>query len=191
MNTDIALLGLIALQTTYLTLRSVVNRPIRSTRDKIICDTSALIDGRLVTIQLLIVAKKLQAKLCTTDYNLNKVARTEQITVVNVNELAHALRPMHLPGEQIQVMIVAPGQNKDQGVGYLDDGSMVVVDGGRDAMNTVVEVETIRVLQTEAGRMVFAKLRTSKPVQKKKYNSPKHSKPQKSNEDTMVKLANK
>lgn len=266
MNVQTALLGMIAVQTTYLTVRTLMQTQFRAQRDKIVCDTSALIDGRIVTIarsgflaselvipksvtrelqymadkadhakrerarygldviqelqtipgvsvsiyddgqlgqggvdeQLLITAKKINAKLCTTDYNLNKVARTEQITVVNVNELAHALRPMHLPGEFIQVMIVAPGQNKDQGVGYLDDGSMVVVDGGRVAMNSVVDVETIRVLQTEAGRMVFAKLRngasasTPKPQHNKKRHQPsKRASPRKTNEDTLVELANK
>jgi uncharacterized protein YacL len=265
MDIQNALLGIIAVQTTYLSVRSLTQTQFRSQRDKIVCDTSALIDGRIVTIarsgflaselvipksvtrelqymadkadhakrerarygldviqelqtipnisvsiyddgqlgqggvdeQLLITAKKLGAKLCTTDYNLNKVARTEQITVVNVNELAHALRPMHLPGEYIQVQIVAPGQNKDQGVGYLDDGSMVVVDGGRAAMNSVVDVETIRVLQTEAGRMVFAKLRNSSPkLATKTQHTQKRRQPQKrstsrkTNEDTLVELAN-
>lgn len=111
--------------------------------------------------QLIVLAKRFEAKLCTTDYNLNKVARVEGITVVNVNELAHSLRPMHLPGEKVQVMIVSLGQNKDQGVGYLDDGTMVVVDGGKKHLNKVIEVETVRILQTEAGRMMFGKTSSS------------------------------
>jgi len=151
--------------------------------------------------QLIILAKKLSAKLCTTDYNLNKVARTEQIMVVNVNELAHALRPMHLPGERIQVMIVAPGQNKDQGVGYLDDGSMVVVDGARSLVGKPVTVETVRVLQTEAGRMVFARMPASSspsgPASQKRVlrsNTRKNNvgkRSHASSEDQLLRLANK
>ena len=112
--------------------------------------------------------------------------------VVNVNELAHALRPMHLPGEQIQVTIVAPGQNKDQGVGYLDDGSMVVVDGGRAVMNQLVEVEAIRVLQTEAGRMVFARLKSaSKKPQQSRHGKSRQKPAKKTTEETVVELANR
>lgn len=107
--------------------------------------------------QLITIAKKLGAQLCTTDYNLNKVARVESIGVVNVNELAHALRPMHLPGERLPITIVQSGQGNDQGVGYLDDGTMVVVDRAKRMIGETVEVEAVRVLQTEAGRMLFAR----------------------------------
>lgn len=107
--------------------------------------------------QLIVLAKKLGARLCTTDYNLNKVARVESINVVNVNELAHALRPMHLPGERLMIAVIQPGQGNDQGVGYLDDGTMVVVDRAKRLVGETVEVEATRVLQTEAGRMLFAR----------------------------------
>ncbi len=131
----------------------------------------------LVDERLLILAKKLGAKLCTTDYNLNKVARVESIAVLNINELAHALRPMYLPGERMQVSIVQPGQNEGQGVGYLDDGAMVVVDHAKQMIGSTIEVEVVRMLQTEAGRMLFARLlrrpqqdrpqRSKQPVQSK------------------------
>ncbi len=151
-------------------------------------------DPRGVDEQLIVIAKKLSAKLCTTDYNLNKVARTESITVVNVNELAHALRPMHLPGETIQVHIVAPGQNRDQGVGYLDDGSMVVVDGGRAMLGKDATVEATRVLQTEAGRMVFARIvkrnTAPKSISTTATKQSRHQRAQ-SKEDTVIDLANR
>ena len=143
--------------------------------------------------QLIVLAKKLSASLCTTDYNLNKVARTEQVAVVNVNELAHALRPMHLPGETITVQIVSPGQNKDQGVGYLDDGTMVVVDHAKSRIGSLVEAEATRVLQTEAGRMVFAKLPQANPRRaQNQRTTPKRpdQKPKRTREDALVELAN-
>lgn len=114
--------------------------------------------------QLIMIAKKTGGRLCTTDYNLNKVARVESIKVVNVNELAHALRPMHLPGERLTITIVQAGQGDDQGVGYLDDGTMVVVDRAKRLIGEAVEVEAVRVLQTEAGRMLFAR-RIAQPQQ--------------------------
>lgn len=148
--------------------------------------------------QLIVIAKRLGARLCTTDYNLNKVARVESIEVVNVNELAHALRPMHLPGEKINIAIVQQGQGSDQGVGYLDDGTMVVVDNAKRSIGEVITVEAVRVLQTEAGRMLFAKrsgeqnrkpqLTAKQPAsQRRKQKRP----PQKSTpEDELIKLAN-
>jgi uncharacterized protein YacL len=107
--------------------------------------------------RLLDLATKYDASIATTDYNLNKVAKVQDITVVNVNELAQTLRAQHLPGEQVEVSIIQPGQNRDQGVGYLDDGTMVVVDHARKDIGTKRKVEITRSLQTEAGRMMFAK----------------------------------
>lgn len=107
--------------------------------------------------QLIILAQKSGAKLCTIDYNLNKAARVQGVEIVNINELAHALRVIHLPGERINVELVQPGQDKKQAVGYLDDGTMVVVDDSRDMIGQTVAVELTRVLQTTAGRMMFAK----------------------------------
>lgn len=152
--------------------------------------------------QLIRLAKRLDARLCTTDYNLNKVARVESINVVNVNELAHALRPMHLPGERLQISIVQPGQGDDQGVGYLDDGTMVVVDRAKRLIGETIEVDAVRVLQTEAGRMLFAR-RTAqpKPAQTPAPAKPRRQEPsrkpmqrsfrrKKTHEDSLVELAN-
>lgn len=107
--------------------------------------------------QLILLAQKTGAKLCTIDYNLNKAARVQAVDVVNINELAHALRVIHLPGEKIDVELVQPGQDKKQAVGYLDDGTMVVVDDSREQMGQTVRVILTRVLQTAAGRMMFAR----------------------------------
>lgn len=107
--------------------------------------------------QLILIAQKTGAKLCTIDYNLNKAARVQSVDVVNINELAHALRVIHLPGEKIDVELVQPGQDKKQAVGYLDDGTMVVVDDSREQMGQTVRVTLTRVLQTAAGRMMFAR----------------------------------
>ena len=218
--------GVIALQTSFLTVREIKRHPVLASKKRIICDTSVLIDGRIIPImqngfmaeqlviprsvvrelqlladkadhdkrerarygldvvaelqaldpsgvvifddgethtegvdeQLIVLAKQMNARLCTIDFNLNKVARTEKIPVININDLAHALRPMHLPGEMISVEVVSAGQNKNQGVGYLDDGTMVVIDEARKMQGKTVSAEVVRMLQTEAGRMVFATL---------------------------------
>ncbi len=107
--------------------------------------------------RLVLTAKKLSADLCTIDYNLNKVATIEGVRVLNVNELANAIRPVALPGEKKRVKIVQKGSNKDQGVGYLDDGSMVVVEGGARSIGKVLDVEVSRFIQTDAGKMLFAR----------------------------------
>ena len=107
--------------------------------------------------RLVLAAKKLSADLCTIDYNLNKVATIEGVKVLNVNELANAMRPVALPGEKKQIKIVQKGSNKDQGVGYLDDGSMVVVEGGAKLIGKTLDVEISRFIQTDAGKMLFAR----------------------------------
>lgn len=107
--------------------------------------------------RLVIAAKKLSADLCTIDYNLNKVATIEGVRVLNVNELANAIRPVALPGEKKQIKIVHKGSNKDQGVGYMEDGSMVVVEGASKQIGQQLEVEIIRYIQTDAGKMLFAR----------------------------------
>lgn len=109
-------------------------------------------DNRLVK-----TAHKLSADLCTIDYNLNKVATIDGVRVLNVNELAKAIRPVALPGERLTVKIVQKGSNKDQGVGYLEDGSMIVVEGAARAIGKVMEVEISRYIQTDAGKMLFAR----------------------------------
>lgn len=114
-------------------------------------------DDKLVTL-----AKKLNTGLYTTDYNLNKVADIQGVKVLNVNELAQQLRPTALPGEKKTVKILQKGSNPKQGVGYLDDGTMVVVDDAANQIGKLVEVEVTRAHQTVAGKMLFADLR-SKP----------------------------
>jgi uncharacterized protein YacL len=106
--------------------------------------------------KLIALAKQYSAMLYTTDYNLNKVAQIEGVTVLNVNELAQALRPPRLPGEQVEIKITQVGQDKTQGVGYLDDGTMVVVEQAGRMVGQRVRVEFSRILQTQAGKMMFA-----------------------------------
>lgn len=142
--------------------------------------------------QLIVLSKRLSARLCTVDYNLNKVARVEGVSVVNINELAHALRPAHLPGERISVEIVQKGQVKEQGVGYLDDGTMVVVDNAKKYLGNVLEVEAIRMLQTEAGRMLFAKPVFNDQPEPKTHTQPKrHNRRKVSPEDKLIESANR
>lgn len=111
-------------------------------------------DDKLVTL-----AKKLNTGLYTTDYNLNKVADIQGVKVLNVNELAQQLRPIALPGEKKVIKILQKGSNPKQGVGYLEDGTMVVVDDAASHIGKLVEVEVTRVHQTMAGKMLFADLR--------------------------------
>lgn len=114
--------------------------------------------------KLVALAKKLGAGLYTTDYNLNKVADIEGVHVLNVNELAQQLRPVALPGERKMVKILQKGSNPKQGVGYLDDGTMIVVDDAIRYINRVVEVEVTRIHQTMAGKMLFASLIGNSPA---------------------------
>lgn len=115
--------------------------------------TMPTIDEKLVSL-----AKMLKAKLFTTDYNLNQVASIEGVVVLNINELAHAIRPEILPGEQVTIAITQQGTNKNQGVGYLQDGTMVVVDDARREMGKAITVAITKSHQTVAGKMLFAKM---------------------------------
>lgn len=110
------------------------------------------VDERLLTL-----AKKHSAAVCTIDYNLNKVAVVEGIAVLNVNELAQSLRMAYLPGEKMLLELVQKGQDAHQGVGYLTDGTMVVVEHANKNIGQTIEIEFIRSLQTAAGKMMFAK----------------------------------
>jgi uncharacterized protein YacL len=112
--------------------------------------------------KLVKLAKKLDLPLYTTDYNLNKVAEISGVTVLNVNELAQQLRPEILPGEQESIKLVQKGSSQLQAVGYLDDGTMVVVSNGAKMIGKTVQVEISRSLQTAAGKMLFAELVSSK-----------------------------
>ena len=113
-------------------------------------------NGMEVDRQLVKLAKSMKATILTTDFNLNRVADVQGIKVLNVNELANALKPLVLPGEELAVNIVQAGKEVGQGVGFLDDGTMIVVEGGRRYVNSLQEVTVIRVLQTSAGRIIFA-----------------------------------
>jgi uncharacterized protein YacL len=106
--------------------------------------------------QLVALARKLSAKIATNDYNLNKIAQLQGVDVININDLAGALRPVVLPGETVTIRIIKPGEEVGQGIGYLDDGTMVVIENGRRYMDSDLEVTVTKVLQTNAGRMIFA-----------------------------------
>ncbi len=108
--------------------------------------------------KLLKLAKLLSAKVVTNDFNLNKVAELQNVPILNINELAQALRPMLLPGEILEVRLMKEGKEKDQAIGYLDDGTMVVVDGARKFIGQAASVTVTSALQTAAGRMIFARL---------------------------------
>ena len=113
--------------------------------------------GQSVDLKLVLLAKHLGGKVVTSDYNLNKVAQLHEVDVVNLNDLANALKPVFLPGEALQVQIVKAGEEAGQGVGYLDDGTMVVVEGAREQVHKQVRVTVTSVLQTSAGRMIFGR----------------------------------
>jgi uncharacterized protein YacL len=114
-----------------------------------------------VDLKLVVLAKHLQGKLVTNDYNLNKIAKLQGVSVINFNDLANALKPVFLPGEHIEVRIIKAGEEPGQGVGYLEDGTMVVIEGGRDYINENAHVAVTSVLQTSAGRMVFGRCENS------------------------------
>lgn len=113
--------------------------------------------GQPVDMKLVLLAKHLEGKIVTGDYNLNKVARLHNVEVINLNDLANALKPIFLPGERVRVKLVKPGEEEGQGVGYLDDGTMIVVENGRNHVGKEVEIEVTSILQTSAGRMIFGR----------------------------------
>lgn len=116
-------------------------------------------EGQLdVDSKLVVLAREKHYPIITNDYNLNKVAALQGVKILNINELAQSVRPMLLPGEDVSVRIIQEGKEFNQGVGYLDDGTMVVVENGRRSINSEVDVTVTRVLQTLAGRMVFAQI---------------------------------
>ncbi|NIO48805.1 MAG: TRAM domain-containing protein [Candidatus Aminicenantes bacterium] len=110
-----------------------------------------------VDSKLIELAKQLDAKIITNDFNLNKVAQLQGLHVLNINELANALKPVVLPGETIKVFILKEGKEKDQGVAYLDDGTMVVVDNSRKMIGQNIDVTVTSVLQTTVGKMIFGR----------------------------------
>ncbi|MCK8816235.1 PIN/TRAM domain-containing protein [Natroniella sulfidigena] len=110
------------------------------------------VDSKLVKL-----AKLLEGKIITNDYNLNKVAEVQGVSVLNINELANAVKPVVLPGEEMEVKIIKDGKEPGQGVGYLDDGTMIVVDDAKEHIGEKIDILVTSVLQTAAGRMIFAK----------------------------------
>jgi uncharacterized protein YacL len=114
-------------------------------------------DIKDVDSKLIELGKRLDAKIVTNDLNLNKVARLQGISVLNINELANALKPIVLPGESMRVFIIKEGKEKDQGVAYLDDGTMVVVDNSRRMIGQNLDITVTSVLQTTVGKMIFGR----------------------------------
>ena len=114
--------------------------------------------GEPVDSRLLSLAQKLNGRVATNDYNLNKLGKVRGIDIININDLANALKPVALPGESLSVKIIKPGEEGGQGVGYLDDGTMVVVDNGRDYIGQIKDIAVTSMLQTSAGRMIFGRI---------------------------------
>ncbi|MCZ6697325.1 MAG: TRAM domain-containing protein, partial [Planctomycetota bacterium] len=100
----------------------------------------------------------LNARVATNDYNLNKVAKVRGIDIININDLANALKPVALPGESMSVRVIKPGEEQGQGIAYLDDGTMVVIEHARKRIGDTVAVMVTSVLQTSAGRMIFGRI---------------------------------
>ncbi len=117
-------------------------------------DDIAEVDSKLVRL-----AQVVGGKLITNDFNLNKVAELRGVPVLNINELSNAVKPVVIPGESMRVSVVKEGKEPGQGVAYLDDGTMIVIENGRKYINNIIEVEVTSALQTAAGRMIFAKPR--------------------------------
>jgi hypothetical protein len=119
------------------------------------------------------LAQRFSCNVLTTDYNLNRVAQIQGVRVLNVNELSNAIRPVVLPGEELLVRVVQPGKERNQGVGYLADGTMIVVENGDKVMGQEVLTEVTRVFQTVAGKMIFAVPRQSFPSSGGRTDGPK------------------
>ncbi len=113
--------------------------------------------GQTVDLKLVLLAKHLEGKVVTGDFNLNKVAKLHNVPVINLNEISNALRPVFLPDEIFKIKVIKAGEGPDQGIGYLDDGTMVVIEGGRHRIGQDLEVRVTSTLQTNAGKMIFTK----------------------------------
>lgn len=124
---------------------------------------------REVDDKLVILARQLRCPILTNDYNLNRVAELQGVAVLNVNELANAVKSAMLPGEVLVVRVIQEGKESSQGVGYMDDGTMVVVENGRDYQDREVQVVVTKVLQTAAGRMIFARPEEKEQDNHKRY----------------------
>ena len=115
-------------------------------------------ETREVDAKLVRLAKDLKGKLITNDFNLNKVAELQGIEVLNINNLANALKPVVLPGEEMELQVVKEGKDENQGIGYLDDGTMVVIENGGKLLGKKVRVNVTSIIQTNAGKMIFTKV---------------------------------
>jgi hypothetical protein len=120
---------------------------------------------REVDLKLIELARRMTGKIVTNDFNLNKVAQLRGVPVLNINELANSLKPVVLPGEVMRVFVIKEGKEAGQGVGYLDDGTMVVVDQARKALGKTIEVSVTSVLQTTAGKMIFCRWLDGPPME--------------------------
>ena len=116
---------------------------------------SGEVKGKTIDDKLLTLGKTLKAKVMTTDFNLNKVATVSGIKILNINDLVNSLKTTLLPGEPLDVKVIQDGKEKTQGVGYLSDGTMIVVENGAKYKNQTIPTKVLRVLQTAAGRMIF------------------------------------
>lgn len=124
-----------------------------------------------VDSQLVRLAQEINGYIVTNDFNLNKIAELQGVRVLNINELANALKPVVLPGEEMQVLIIKEGKEAHQGVGYLDDGTMIVVEGGRRFIGGTLEVVVTSVLQTVAGKMIFTHIKGEQEVEEESVDS--------------------
>ena len=139
----------------------VLNRIREAYPNRLLINSVDYDDIPTVDAKLVKLAQELNAMLLTNDYNLNKVASFQDVEVLNINDLAQAIRPAYLPGDDIDLKILKEGKEPSQGVGYLNDGTMVVVEEGRDYIGEELEVVVTGSLQTSAGRMIFARPKTS------------------------------
>jgi uncharacterized protein YacL len=129
------------------------------------------VDGvREVDDKLIVLGKQLKSPVLTNDYNLNRIAELQGVTVLNINELANAVKSVVLPGEILRINIIQEGKEYSQGVGYMDDGTMVVVENGKDYIGEYMEVNITKVLQTAAGRMIFGRVDEEAAKKNKKNN---------------------
>jgi uncharacterized protein YacL len=117
--------------------------------------------GQTVDLKLVLLAKHLEGKVVTGDFNLNKVAKLHNVPVINLNEISNSLRPVFLPDETFRIKVIKAGEGAEQGIGYLDDGTMVVIEGARNKIGKELDVRVTSTLQTNAGKMIFAKTELS------------------------------
>lgn len=127
-------------------------------RQDIHIDNTEIAKPKEVDLKLLVLTERYRGRLVTNDFNLNKVATVQNIPVLNVNDLANALKPIVIPGEHMCVSIIKPGKEPGQGLGYLDDGTMIVVENGYEEIGNTVDTVVTSVLQTSAGKMIFTRL---------------------------------